>query len=213
MQIYGEWIALSRHIGLPGKGAGIHIVNWGSYGSPSMGYGLGIAGAFDSALAIQASNQPSGVPGFLATFYSEPASRVILDSSPARMPPPQVSLWRARDASGGIHLLLSFLRQTATTCLLDTVFCVSADGAVSAGRLNQGEPGDYAGTIDLKGGSSARTEFRKPIQTSPVCSLTPTSDPSEIGTYWVSVSTSSVTANISHAGRISFNYICVGNPN
>ena len=212
MQVEGEWIALSRHIGFPGKGAGIHIVNWGASGSPSMGYGVGISGGFDSALALQASNQRSGVPSYLATFYSEPASGIILDSAPARMPSPEVSLWRARDASGATHVMLSFLRQAATTCLLDTTLCASARGSVTVKQLAQTETNDYAGIITISGTSRAEASFTMPFQTVPICSLTPTSNPAAIGPYWVTATKSSVTANITRSGNISFDYICVGNP-
>jgi hypothetical protein len=213
MQVIGEWIAMSRHIGFPGKGGGMHIVNWGTPESPRMGFGLSIAGAFDTAFAFQGSNPQSGVPSYFATFYSEPASNIIFDSSAARAPSREISLWRARDASGAPHVMLSFHRETASTCLLDASLCVSASGVVSARQLGQAESGDYAGTISVAGATSARVDFRLPFQATPVCSLTPTSDPSQVGSYWVSTSKSSITANVRQAGNISFNYICVGNPN
>lgn len=213
MQVIGAWIALSRHIGIPGKGAGVHILNWGNAGSPTMDFGVGVSGGFESAYTLQASNQRSGVPRFFATLYDDPTAKILIDSSPARSPAPQVALWRARDSSGAAHLMLSFVRDTATTCLIDSSLCVSASGGLSTKQLGQAEANDYAGVISIRSGSSASISFQRPFHSNPVCSLTPTSDPSKVGTYWVTTTTSSVSANIHEQENISFNYICVGNPN
>jgi hypothetical protein len=211
-QTIGQWIAVSRHIGIPGKGGGIYIANWGTAQSPGMGYGIAVSGGFETGFAFQNSNARSGVPNYFAKFFSEPASKIIFDSTVARTPAPEVALWRLRDAKGAAHVMLSFLRETATTCVLDTSLCVSARGSVAARSLGQVEGDDYAGTISIDGGSSAKVNFRQPFQSNPVCTLTPTSDPTEIGAYWVSTSPSSVTASVRHPGRIVFNFVCVGNP-
>jgi hypothetical protein len=213
MQVIGEWIAMSRHIGFPGGGGGIHITNWGTRESPRMGFGLGVSGAFDTALAFQGSNAHSGVPNYLATLYSDPTSNVLLDSSPVRNPGPQIALWRARDKSGASHLMLSLLRETGSVCLVDTSLCVTVTGEVAAHQLGQVEAGDYAGTISIQGATAATVEFKRPFQSVPVCSLTPTTDPTDAGAYWVTTSKSSVTANVHRATKVTFDYVCVGNPN
>ena len=210
--ITGELFALRRHIGFPGQGGGIYIVNNGTANSPRMGFGLGIAGGLESAIAIQHSNLGSGVPNFFTSFYSDPGSRIIFDSASVHATSSEVSMWRLRDSSGAIHLVLSFLRDTSTACVLDTSLCVSAKGVVGAKQLGQIEANDYAGTIAITSGSSAKVSFRQPFKSIPVCTLTPTSDPSEVGTYWVSATPSAITANLRKSGSISFNYICVGNP-
>ncbi len=213
MQIFGEWLCMGRHIGLPGKGGGINILNWGTAQSPRMGFGFGVSGNFESAIMFQPSNQKSGIPNYLASFFSDPASKILLDSTTVRAPaPPEVALWRLKDAAGQAHILLSFLRDTATACLLDASLCVSAGGAVLAKQLGQSEANDYAGTIGMGGSTSARVNFRQPFQSNPVCTLTPTSDPSAVGAYWVTATRTTVTANVRQAGNVTFNYICVGNP-
>jgi hypothetical protein len=211
-EITGAMIVLRRHIGLPIQGGGINIQNVGTPNSPRMESGIGMSGGFESAIAFQRSNQLSGPPNYFATLYTDPGSRIIFDSAPARTPSPEVGMWRIRDASGAPHIILSFLRATATTCVLDTFLCVSANGSVAARQLGQSEANDYAGTISVRGGSSAQVTFRQPFKSAPVCTLTPTSDPSGIGTYWVSSSATGVTANVRQSGSISFNYICIGNP-
>jgi hypothetical protein len=213
MQVVGEWIAMSRHIGFPGGGGGSHITNWGTQESPRMGFGLGVSGAFETALAFQGSNAHSGVPNYFARLYSDPSSKILLDSAPVQTPGAQIALWRAGDSTGALHLILSFLREKGAVCLVDTSFCVMTSGSVAARQLGQAESGDYAGTIVIQGSTTATVEFKRPFQSAPVCSLTPTSDPSEFGAYWVTTSKSAVTANVHRATKATFDYVCVGNPN
>jgi hypothetical protein len=211
-QTIGQWICMSRHTGIPGKGGGVLIWNWGTAESPEMGFGVGVSGAFESAIAFQDSNQKSGVPIYFAKFFSEPGSKILFDSSTARNPSPQVALWRLKDSAGAAHVMLSFFRDTATTCVLDSSLCVSAGGSVAAKRIGQLESNDYAGTVKVAGGTSATANFKQPFRSIPVCTLTPTSDPSDLGAYWVSSSSSSVTVHVRRAGDLLFNYMCVGNP-
>jgi hypothetical protein len=212
-QTIGQWIVVKRHIGIPGKGGGISISNFGSAESPRMQYGLAVSGAFGSAIEFQASNASSGVSDYFARFAADPATGIIFDSTKARLPASEVSLWQLRDSGGKGHVMLSFLRDTATTCVLDGSLCVQDTGAVNVKQLNQTEANNYAGKIDIKRSNSGTVEFKVPFHTSPVCSLTPTSDPSALGSYWVSTSPSTVSAFVQKPGQITFNFICVGNPN
>ncbi len=212
MQTIGEWIVVSRHIGFPKQGGGLFISNWGTAPSPEMDYGVAVSGAFDTAFDFQPSNAPSGVPNYFARFYADPASKLLFDSIGVQRPAPEVALWRLRDAAGAAHVMLSFARDSATSCLLDRTLCVSPNGTVTAGRIGQQQADDYAGTITISGTDSGKADFKVPFQSNPVCTLTPTSDPSEVGTYWVSTSRTSVSAQIRNPGRITFNFICVGNP-
>ncbi len=68
--------------------------------------------------------------------------------------------------------------------------------------------GEQAGTISISDSTSASSAFATKWSSPPVCSLTPTSDPHAIGGYWVTSSTSAVTANIHYSGRITFNFRC-----
>jgi hypothetical protein len=211
-EITGQLVLMSRHIGIPNRGGGINILNHGTPNSPIMEFGVSVSGGFDSAIAIQYSNQRSGVPNYFGHLFSDPSSKIMFDSTAARNPAPDISLWRLRDSTGANHTMLRFLRDSATTCVLDSSLCVSAKGAVATNQLDQNAPNDYAGVIIISAATSASIPFKQPFKSTPVCTLTPTSDPTEVGAYWVSATPASVTANVKRAGRISFTYICVGNP-
>ncbi len=86
-------------------------------------------------------------------------------------------------------------------------------GAASFAKINQDATNNYAGTIAMASGTSASATFSTPFNSAPVCTLTPTSDPSSVGAWWVTTTTSTVTANVKSAGAITFNYVCAGNPN
>jgi hypothetical protein len=68
--------------------------------------------------------------------------------------------------------------------------------------------GEESGTISINDSTSASSAFTTKWASPPVCTLTPTSDPHAIGGYWVTSSTSTVTANVHYAGRITFNFRC-----
>jgi hypothetical protein len=212
-QITGQLILMSRHIGLPRQGGGLNILNVGTRPSPKMEFGLSVSGGFESAISFQYSNQRSGPPDYFTTFYNDPGSGAVFNSSSVRSPESEVSLWRLRDASGASHTMLRFLRDSAIACVLDSALCVSATGTVAVKQLDQVATDDYAGIITISGGNTAHVSFTKPFKSAPICTLTPTSDPTAIGAYWVSETPSSVTANATKPGRLSFTYICVGNPN
>ncbi len=72
--------------------------------------------------------------------------------------------------------------------------------------------GDIAGTIALSSATSASHTFSKAFNSAPVCVLTPTSKPGSGQLWWVTATTTIVTANVGTAATISFNYHCVGNP-
>ncbi|PYV25594.1 MAG: hypothetical protein DMG24_08950 [Acidobacteria bacterium] len=71
---------------------------------------------------------------------------------------------------------------------------------------------DFDGVISVSAASSASHTFSTAYASTPVCVLTPTSNPGSL-TWWVTASTTAVTANLSAAGTITFNYHCAGNPN
>jgi hypothetical protein len=177
-----------------------------------MNFGVAVSGAFESAVAFQQSNQPSGVPSFFSKLYSDPGSTVLFDSISARAPAPQVSFWRLRDSAGGVHTLLHFDRARATTCVEDSSLCISPAGGVTVGHLDQKEPNQFAGTIAISGSDSGAVSFRQPFKSTPICTLVPTSNPTVVGAYWVETTPTSITARVTRPGKISFNYICVGNP-
>jgi len=211
-QVTGQLVQMSRHIGLPDTGGGLNLLNVGSPKSPSMNFGIAVSGAFDSAIAVQYSNQQSGTPRFFARLFSDPGSNVLFDSTSVRSPASEVSLWRLRDSAGVSHTVLQFDRAAATTCLVNSSLCVSANGAAAMSHLDQKEPNQFAGTITIAGSDSRSISFKQPFKSRPACTLTPTGDPSAVGAYWVVTTPTSVTARVKRPSKISFNYICVGNP-
>ncbi|MGH9344646.1 MAG: hypothetical protein ACRD19_12915, partial [Terriglobia bacterium] len=72
--------------------------------------------------------------------------------------------------------------------------------------------GDIDGTIAVSSAASASVTFPLAYTNAPVCTLTPTSNPGSL-TWWVTTSTTAVTANLSASGTLTFNYVCIGNPN
>lgn len=72
---------------------------------------------------------------------------------------------------------------------------------------------DIAGTISISAATSASKTFTTAYTSAPICTITPKSDPTAAGVYWVTTSTSAVTANVSISATIDFAYICIGNPN
>ncbi len=72
---------------------------------------------------------------------------------------------------------------------------------------------DFDGTISISSATSAAHTFTTAFNSAPSCIIVPTTDPTAVGTYWVTTSTSAVTANVHTSGTINFSYHCVGNPN
>jgi hypothetical protein len=72
---------------------------------------------------------------------------------------------------------------------------------------------DTSGQLRVSSATSASYTFVTVWSAPPACALTPTSDPTAIGAWWVTTSTSTLTANLHTRGTITFNYVCVGNPN
>jgi hypothetical protein len=68
--------------------------------------------------------------------------------------------------------------------------------------------GEENGQVSITESSSANYAFTTKWALPPVCTLTPTSDPHALGGYWVTSSTSTMTANVHYAGHITFNFRC-----
>lgn len=71
---------------------------------------------------------------------------------------------------------------------------------------------DISGIIAVSSATSASNTFARAYSNAPVCVLTPTSNPGSL-TWWVTASTTAVTANLSASGTLTFNYHCFGAPN
>jgi len=67
---------------------------------------------------------------------------------------------------------------------------------------------DAMGTLFIVGATTGTYVFSGKYLSAPGCNLTPMSDPTNTGAYWVTVTSSGVTANVTIPGNISFTYQC-----
>jgi hypothetical protein len=68
---------------------------------------------------------------------------------------------------------------------------------------------DIQGVIAISSATSASKTFTTAYTNAPVCTITPISDPTATGVWWVTTTTTTVTANVKTSGTISFNYTCI----
>lgn len=68
---------------------------------------------------------------------------------------------------------------------------------------------DIRGIISVSAATSASVTFPQAYSHAPACIIAPSSDPAGID-WWVTTSTTAVTANLSASGTVSFFYICIG---
>ena len=88
-------------------------------------------------------------------------------------------------------------------------FNLWADG--TAWIRTRAASGDSAGTLVITAASSASKTFAAKWTRAPVCTLTPTTAISQ--PYWVTSSATEITAFLNSPATITFNYICIENPN
>lgn len=78
---------------------------------------------------------------------------------------------------------------------------------------SQAANNDLDGVLAVSASTSGSVTFTTPYTSAPSCTLSPTGDPTIVGVWWVTTSTTTVTANIKVSGTINFMYHCIGNPN
>lgn len=100
---------------------------------------------------------------------------------------------------------------------------INENGASTGGSFNMNSTADEI----LNAGSNANTNAQGVLAISssttasftflgqqyahaPVCVVTPTSDPTAVGVWWVTTSTTTLTVTVKVSGTISFNYVCFG---
>jgi hypothetical protein len=116
----------------------------------------------------------------------------------------RLSHWKIFVSVGTLCFVLLAMRLTATP--------QSTPSATLSTRLQTAAAtNDLAGTISLTSATSGTHTFSAAFGHAPVCVVTPTSDPTT--SVWVVTTTTSVTAHIHNSSTITFNYVCVGNPN
>jgi hypothetical protein len=88
------------------------------------------------------------------------------------------------------------------------------DSLVLRKHINTGAANnDLDGTISISSSTSASYTFATAFNSAPACTLTPITDPTALGAYWATTTTSALTAHVHTSGSITFVYHCVGNPN
>jgi hypothetical protein len=67
---------------------------------------------------------------------------------------------------------------------------------------------DGVGELRISNSTTAGYTFKEVYRTPPLCTITPTSDPTSVGAFWVVTTTSDVTIHVHTAGTITFVYRC-----
>lgn len=70
---------------------------------------------------------------------------------------------------------------------------------------------DFTGQITVSSATTGTHNFTNAYTQPPLCVITPVSDPGS--RFWVTTTTTGVTANLSTTGSVTFGYVCVGTPN
>jgi hypothetical protein len=70
---------------------------------------------------------------------------------------------------------------------------------------------DLAGSITINSGTSTSFTFSTSYTNAPLVVVTPTSDTTAIGAYWVTSTASGFTVNIKNSGTVTFSYLVIGN--
>jgi hypothetical protein len=192
-----------------------------SHGSYTVFLGNSTSGGVPAELFASGESQWLGVKALLLGEEEQP--RVLLASVPYAL--------KAVDADtlGGLPSS-SYLRSDTLNCGSVVAPALAATGSITTGSINRGAQspvavvtasagapasatrtrtnGEESGQVSLTDSTSASYAFPTRWASPPVCTLTPTSDPHSIGGYWVTSSTSAITANAHYPGRITFNFRC-----
>ncbi len=110
----------------------------------------------------------------------------------------------SRGSSGNINIGSGTAGSSNGTINLAKIAFTAAGSHINT----QGASTDVAGTIAISSATSASHSFSTNYTNAPTCVITPITDPTSVGVWWVSTSTSAVTANIKSSGSITFNYVC-----
>jgi hypothetical protein len=105
-----------------------------------------------------------------------------------------------------------------STCIFPPNVYIDNSGNVNiSGGFNQNYAGDHlggpgqsdiVGQITLTSATSNSYTFTTAYYNPPWCQLTPTSDPTALGAYWVTTTAAAITAHVHTSGTITFTYEC-----
>lgn len=158
---------------------------------------------------------PANAPTFTGrwlNYYADPNNRVLLD----RVDINSVPVWAVQSAgngnanavvNNGNALVFNAKNLASQTASISAATGVAQFAAVASGTNANS---DMAGQIAIVAGTSGSYTFLLGWQTAPICTVTPTSDPTAAGAYWVSSSATTLTITTKNAATVTFNYICIG---
>jgi autotransporter family porin len=84
-------------------------------------------------------------------------------------------------------------------------YAVLMDGHVGALLV------DVVGTVTISASTSASVTFTSAFGAAPCVVVTPTSDTTAVGAYWVTTSTTGFTVHVHTSGTVTFQYFVIGN--
>ena len=70
---------------------------------------------------------------------------------------------------------------------------------------------DLAGSLTINSGTSVSFTFSQPYTNAPLVVVTPMSDTTSTGAYWVSSTPTGFTITMKNSGTVTFNYFVIGN--
>ena len=70
---------------------------------------------------------------------------------------------------------------------------------------------DLAGSLTINGGTSTSFTFSEPYTNAPLVVVTPMTDTTATGAYWVSSTPTGFTITMKNSGTVTFNYLVIGN--
>jgi hypothetical protein len=141
-------------------------------------------------------NAPSGFAGSFIDFHVNGAASVFNISSTGQIN-------TAAGVSSANGTITGLLMQVANNTGGALTFLNAANHINTATATT-----DVAGTIAISSSTSGSKTFTSAYNNAPNCVITPKSDPTAVGVWWVTTSTTTVTANIKVSGTINFTYIC-----
>jgi hypothetical protein len=210
--------------GITDLGLGIFEGGSGSF-SPS----IGVAVADGGSVGLQVG---SGTTAFGQGTAGNPTTAILLDAKGTNgvsetQSSNVLSLRAKHNSASGTDWQLQHVGAASVSagCLQFTLIGVASyfkfcnqGNLVLSGSAGQhintsSANNDIDGLIAVSASTSGSHTFSVPYSSAPSCVLTPTSDPTAVGVWWVTTSTTAVTANVKTAGTISFSYHCKGNPN
>jgi hypothetical protein len=160
---------------------------------------------------ISATNAPTFTARYVA-YYASPNSGILLD----RIDVNGIPVWAVQSAGGGKantvinsgnSLVFDAGNQSGQTAKINAATGVGQFAAVQSGTASNS---DMAGQIAINGATAGSYSFSQAWGSAPICTASPTSDPTAAGSYWVTTSPTALTITIKNPATISFNYICAG---